>query len=86
MKAAVSIPEKVFRSADRLAKRLKITRSRLYATAVAEFVAKNDDRKITEQLNKVYGEIDSRLDPFSVARRRVRWDVIRGRAWRSLVG
>ena len=33
----------------------------MYATALAEFVAKHRGRKITDQLNAVYGSEDSRL-------------------------
>ena len=61
MKIAVSIPDDLFESGETLSKRLKVSRSRLYATALAEFVAKNRGRKITERLNTVYGSEDSRL-------------------------
>jgi metal-responsive CopG/Arc/MetJ family transcriptional regulator len=61
MKVAVSIPEELFESAEALTKRLGVSRSRLYATALAEFVAKNRGRKITERLNAVYATEDSRL-------------------------
>ena len=61
MKIALSIPDELFESGETLSKRLKVSRSRLYATALAEFVAKNRGRKITERLNTVYGSEDSRL-------------------------
>ena len=61
MKIALSIPDDLFESGETLSKRLKVSRSRLYATALAEFVAKNRGRKITERLNTVYGSEDSRL-------------------------
>ncbi len=63
MKVALSIPDELFESAETLTKRLGVSRSRLYATALAEFVAKNRGRKITERLNAVYGSEDSRLPP-----------------------
>jgi len=63
MKTAVSVPDPVFNSADALAKRLGISRSRLYATAVAEYVAKFQTSKVTERLDAVYGKEDSRMDP-----------------------
>ncbi len=62
MKVAVSIPEELFASAETLGKRLRVSRSRLYATALAEFLAKHRGRKVTERLNSVYGVEDSRLD------------------------
>lgn len=61
MKVAVSIPDDLFESGETLSKRLGVSRSRLYATALAEFVAKNRDRKIADRLNAVYGSEDSRL-------------------------
>jgi len=63
MKTAVSIPDKVFRVADRLAKRLHVSRSRLYAAALADFVARHESKRITERLDAVYGDEDSSLDP-----------------------
>lgn len=63
MKIALSIPDELFESGERLSKRLGVSRSRLYATALAEFVAKNRGRKITERLNAVYGSGTSRLPP-----------------------
>lgn len=60
---ALSIPDELFESGERLSKRLGVSRSRLYATALAEFVAKNQGRKITERLNEVYRTEDSRLPP-----------------------
>ena len=63
MKVALSIPDELFASAETLTKRLGVSRSRLYATALAEFVAKNRGRKITERLNAVYASEESRLPP-----------------------
>ena len=61
MKVALSIPDELFESGETLSKRLKVSRSRLYATALAEFLAKHRGRKITERLNAVYGSEDGRL-------------------------
>ena len=62
MKVALSIPDDLFESAETLGKRLGVTRSRLYATALADYVAKHQDRKVTARLNAVYATEDSRLD------------------------
>jgi len=63
MKVALSIPDEVFESAETLAKRLGVSRSRLYATAVADFLAKHRGQKVTERLNSVYAAENSRLEP-----------------------
>ena len=62
MKVAVSIPEDLFESAESLGKRLGVSRSRLYATAIAEFLAKHQGRKTTERLNHLYAGDESRLE------------------------
>lgn len=71
MKTAISLPDDLFESADALAKRLGVSRSELYATAVAEFLAKHQDAKVTERLDEVYGHLPSRLErPLRRAQRR----------------
>ena len=67
MKIAVSIPDDLFESGELVGKRLGVSRSRLYATALAEYVAKNQGRKVTERLNTIYGAVDGRL-PAAVRR------------------
>lgn len=61
MKVALSIPDELFKAGETLGKKLGVSRSRLYATALADFVAKHQGRKVTEQLNAVYAAEDSRV-------------------------
>jgi metal-responsive CopG/Arc/MetJ family transcriptional regulator len=61
MKVALSIPDELFESAETLGKRLGVSRSRLYATALADFVAKHQSRKITARLDAVYATEESQL-------------------------
>ena len=61
MKTAISLPDEVFESADALAERLGLSRSELYATAVAEYVAKHRDQDVTARLNDVYADEPSGL-------------------------
>ena len=71
MKTAISLPDSLFRSGDALAKRLGVSRSELYARALAEYVAKNRAELITKRLNALYAREDSRLDPaFAAAQSR----------------
>jgi len=65
MKTAISIPDPLFEKAERVAKRLKLSRSELYAHAVQELVDRLDDREITRRLNAAYGPEGkgSELDP-----------------------
>jgi metal-responsive CopG/Arc/MetJ family transcriptional regulator len=63
MKTAVSLPDRLFRSAETAARKLRMSRSQLYATAIAEFLERRRSSKITERLNKVYSKESSALDP-----------------------
>src|ERR1041384_6218880 len=47
MKTAISIPDSIFHDADALAKRLGISRSELYARAVADLVARHNGALVT---------------------------------------
>lgn len=55
MKTAISIPDDVFNEAERAAKRLGVSRSELYANAVAEFIERYRREGITEKLDQIYG-------------------------------
>lgn len=55
MKTAISIPDTVFESAERLADSLGLSRSELYATAVRALIEKHGEAEVTAQLNKIYG-------------------------------
>ena len=65
MKTAVSLPDDLFRLAEQTARRLRVSRSKLYAEAIAEFLKQQDSSAITARLNDVYAvqaaKVDSRL-------------------------
>ncbi len=62
MKVAVSIPDPIFDQAEALARRLKLSRSKVYARALEEFVANNDGPSLTEQINAALDEIGEEPD------------------------
>jgi predicted transcriptional regulator len=62
MKTAISVPDRLFTAADALARKLGLSRSRLYTTALAEYVAKHQASKVTERLNATYAAQPSRVD------------------------
>ena len=64
MKTAVSIPDDVFENAERLASRLQTSRSKLYARALAEFVARHDDDRVTALMDQAVLEAGGKGDPF----------------------
>lgn len=63
MKTAVSLPEDLFLEAEATAKKLRVSRSQLYATAIAEFLARNQSEKVTGRLNEIYATTPARVDP-----------------------
>ena len=64
MKAAVSIPDDVFRGAERLARRTGKSRSRLFSDAVREYVARHSPDEVTEAMNRVCNEMGDDRDAF----------------------
>jgi hypothetical protein len=64
MKTAVSIPDPVFDAAERLARRLRTSRSRLYARALAEFIARNDPDQVTRSYDRVMDAVGEDVDGF----------------------
>lgn len=63
MKTAISIPDDLFEAAEKLAKRLSLSRSELYATAVAAYLASRGGQDVTEQLDSIYESETSSVDP-----------------------
>lgn len=63
MKTAISIPDEIFEEAEKLTQRLGVSRSELYSKAVSSFVKSHRNQGITDQLNKIYGEENSSLEP-----------------------
>jgi metal-responsive CopG/Arc/MetJ family transcriptional regulator len=73
MKTAVSIPNDLFEVAERLARRTRKSRSRLFSDALREYVARRSPEKITESMDQALDEIGDFKDAFvsSASRRRL---------------
>jgi len=72
MKTAVSLPDKLFRAAERQARRTKKSRSQLYADALAEYLIRHAPDEVTEAMNRVVEQLDEPTDRFvSQAARRI---------------
>jgi predicted transcriptional regulator len=75
MKTAISIPNDLFDGAERLARRTRRSRSRLFSDALREYLARHAPDKITEGMDQALDEIgegmEEEKDPFvsSAARR-----------------
>jgi hypothetical protein len=62
VKTAVSVPDDLFRLAEATARRLRLSRSELYAKAIAEFLKQQDAATITERLNELYSRPPAKVD------------------------
>jgi hypothetical protein len=72
VKIAVSIPDRLFMFAERVGRRLRISRSALYARALHEFVGRFDQEEVTAKLNEVYADPAlSTLDPALIRMQRL---------------
>ena len=67
MKTAISIPDDLFADAERLARTLNKSRSRLYGDAVREYLARHSAERVTETLDALCVELapDAGLVPGS---------------------
>jgi len=65
MKTAISIPDEVFERAEKLARRLHMSRSGLYVKAVEDYIREHRTDRVRECLDDVYRTNDSSLDKVS---------------------
>ncbi|MCI0451071.1 MAG: ribbon-helix-helix domain-containing protein [Candidatus Latescibacteria bacterium] len=64
MKTAISIPDNLFEAAEKVARRLGISRSELYQRAVTRYLEQQGGGVVREALDVVYGKQSNRdLDP-----------------------
>ena len=62
-KTAISIPNRVFETAEQLAKRLGMSRSELYSKALVAYLEEHRQEGVTDVLNAIYAKETAALDP-----------------------
>lgn len=62
MKTTISIPDEVHRGADLAARRMGLSCSEFYRRALESFLSLNDEKRITEALDEVYGDEPACID------------------------
>ena len=67
MKTAVSIPDEVFEKVERLARRTRKSRSRVFSDALKEYVARHAPNEVTEAMNRVCEQLGDQKDAFVAA-------------------
>jgi metal-responsive CopG/Arc/MetJ family transcriptional regulator len=63
MKTAISIPDKLFITAEKISSNLGLARSQLFAKALEEFIQNHSLDDITKKLNEIFKNQSSELDP-----------------------
>ena len=63
MKTAVTIPDDILQRAAKLAKKRKISRSRLITEAVKSYLDEYDEEEIIAKINAVCTKVDTSVDP-----------------------
>jgi metal-responsive CopG/Arc/MetJ family transcriptional regulator len=67
MKTAVSIPDDVFQDAERLARRAKKSRSRIFSEALKEYVARHAPEEVTDAMDRAVALVGETPDKFTAA-------------------
>lgn len=77
MKVVISLPNRTFAAAERVSKRLGISRDRFFALAVEAFVRTQPCDEVREALAAVYGSepaaVDSMIDRLQAEALREEW-------------
>lgn len=73
VKTAISMPEDLFEEVKTAAKDMKLSRSQVFALAVEEFLRERENRRILEQLNRVYGDGPDEEEREYLARMKARY-------------
>jgi hypothetical protein len=63
MKTAISVSDDVFLLTEKLAKKLKVSRSKVFAMGVKKLAEEYDDDAVTANLDKFYENERAEIDP-----------------------
>jgi hypothetical protein len=67
MKTEISVPNSIFKAAERLAEALGMSLSEFYVAALAAYVATCQNGDVTKRLDEVYATEQSTMEPEMVA-------------------
>ncbi len=70
VKTAVSIQKSLFDQAERVARKMKVSRSRLFALALEDYLHREQNRELLERINAAYADEPDTTE--RTLRRRVR--------------
>lgn len=64
MKTAVSIPDDIFKGAERLARKTNRSRSRIFSDALKEYLARHTPDSVTEAMDRAWSQLGEDKDEF----------------------
>jgi metal-responsive CopG/Arc/MetJ family transcriptional regulator len=70
VKTAISIPTPLFHAAEKRARKLGMSRSKLYAQALEKLLEQDPDEEVTRALQAVYSKEKSKVDRYLAAAQR----------------
>lgn len=76
MKTAISIEKSIFEQMDVLAKKSKISRSRLFAIAAQEFIQRNKNVDLLKSLNTAYEDMPE-IEPVVAKMRSTHYKIVK---------
>jgi len=62
IKTAISMHKSLFEQAENLARKLKVSRSRLFVMALEDFIHRQQNRELLEQINAAYKDEPDRSE------------------------
>jgi len=79
MKTAISIPDEIFKQAERASKRLGVSRSELFTRAMQEYLGVQRDANVTASYNEAFA--DAGQDDLAEFRRRAAKKLLESVEW-----
>lgn len=63
MKTAISVPNEVFELSEKLAKKLNVSRSKIFAMGVQKLAEDYNEEDLIANINEVCEKVDTSVDP-----------------------
>jgi hypothetical protein len=63
MKTAISVSDEIFELSERLAKQLKVSRSKIFAMGIEKLGNEFSKNDLTTKINEVCEEVDTSVEP-----------------------
>lgn len=69
VKTAISIEKSLFTQANALARKMKVSRNRLFVIALEDYIRQQENRRLLEEVNAVYAADEPSIEEKELRRR-----------------